>query len=126
MRDKEKMLFILAVVFKPYIAIDIMLGLGYNKKQLFYYFDKWVDKGFLDFGTSMYTGWLVYSKFTGEYKRIFDNIIYYTYTLPKRALQHQEAKKQILVDLDEAEFYNKNVDAFKHFLINNFLGDIFK
>lgn len=125
MKDKEKILYILAIIFRPYIAYDIMVSLGYPAEQLLYYMGKWSDKGFYEWGTSVTGGWFIFSKLNGEYKRIFDQIKYNAYDLPKREIELKEAKKRILTDIEEADF-SKDVNDFKKFIIKAYMGGLFR
>lgn len=79
MKEKEKLFFILSIIVKPHIAYCIMLALGYDVKLLNYYLEKWESKGFYDFESLSYSGWIIFSKLTGEYDRIFAIIKYWCY-----------------------------------------------
>ena len=124
MKDLEITFFILSILTKPYIAFSILVDLGYNKKQLNYYICKWVDKGFLNYGTSAYSGWFEYSAFNGKYKEIFKILRYYIYDLPQTELKAGKAKEQIITDLYEVEFYNNEVRPFKEELIKMIIGGL--
>jgi hypothetical protein len=121
MKNREKLFFVLSIIFKPYIAFDIMEQLGYNTKQLCYYLNKWSDKGFYEYGVSCYSGWIVFSNLTGEYNKIFTTIKYFCYDRPLRNDELDKAVEQIKTDIIEAEFNNKIVTPFKAFIIEKYM-----
>ena len=115
MKDREKLFFVLSIIFKPHIAFCIMCGLGYNIKQLHYYLFKWEDKGFYDYEELIYSGWIIFSKLTGEYDRIFRMIKYWSYD---RTLKNSN---QILTDPEEVNFNDKILIPYKKYIIEKYM-----
>lgn len=121
MKNREKLFFVLSIIFKPYIAFDIMEALGYNDKQLSYYLSKWYTKGFYEYGVSLYSGWILFSNLTGEYNKIFTNIKYFCYDRPLKNDEVDKAIEQIKTDIIEAEFNNDILTPLKKFIIERYM-----
>ena len=49
--------------------------LGFSAKRLWYYLDKWVGRGFYDYGIKVDLGWFEPDKLTGEYKVMYESIV---------------------------------------------------
>jgi hypothetical protein len=64
--------------FEPiptYLVIDMFVKVfGYNEKQLYYYVDKWVDKGIVDYGTSIRNVWFEFENLSGAYLDMYNKI----------------------------------------------------
>ena len=43
-----------------------------NYKRCWYLLEKWTDKGFYEYGTTLDLGWFVPSEFKGEYLEIYN------------------------------------------------------
>jgi hypothetical protein len=52
--------------------ITIFEKLGFSGKQLIYYLEKWVDRGFYSYGVNICLGFFVFDKLRGEYKVIYN------------------------------------------------------
>lgn len=53
---------------------NIFERLGFSYKQLMYYVQKWSDRGFYDYGTTLDLGWFCFDKLNGEYLVIYNSI----------------------------------------------------
>ena len=47
--------------------VDAFSAMGFSEKQLYAYANKWSDKGFYNYGTSLRFGWFEDEHLTGEY-----------------------------------------------------------
>ena len=52
--------------------VRVFVLFGFNEKQLWYYVEKWSDKGFYEYGVSPRFGWFLLDKLTGEYKVLYE------------------------------------------------------
>lgn len=80
------------VEFSIRTIANIFSRLGFSYKQLCYYLEKWSEKGFYDYGTSLDLGWLDIDKLTGEYKNIYEEYI----QKPKENWKQEEFAEYIL------------------------------
>lgn len=53
--------------------VALFVAFGFSEKQLYYYVEKWANKGFYTYGVSIRVGWFEIEKLTGEYKVLYEN-----------------------------------------------------
>lgn len=51
--------------------VSLFVSLGFSKKQLIYYIEKWSVKGFYNYGVNILFGWFEFEKLTGEYETVY-------------------------------------------------------
>ena len=71
---------------------NIFSRFGFSYKQLCYYLEKWDEKGFYDYGTSLDLGWIEINKLSGEYKKVYEEHI----QKPKEKWKQEELAEYIL------------------------------
>lgn len=77
---------------------NIFERLGFSYKQLMYYVHKWSDMGFYDYGVTLDLGWFDFSKLTGDYKKIYEDMtvtVWHDGELAKYILEETYRNKRI-------------------------------
>lgn len=78
MKPLERIFFIACInaITPPALCmrdiVELFVGFGFPSKQLYYYVEKWTDKGFYDYGVNIGFGWFEIDKLSGEYKVLYE------------------------------------------------------
>lgn len=54
---------------------NVFCALGFPPKRILYYFRKWCEIGFYEYGVAIDLGWFRPEEFTGEYKVMYEKIL---------------------------------------------------
>ena len=86
MKPQEKALFKTCIwlsagrSFEPIpmcLVIDMLVNVfGYNEKQLYYYANKWDDKGIINYGTSIRFVWFEFENLSGAYLDMYNEMFH--------------------------------------------------
>lgn len=86
MKPQEKALFNYCIYLsrgRSFVPIPMYLVInmfdkvfGCNKKQLYYYVNKWGDKGIINYGTSIRNVWFEFENLSGAYLDMYNEMFH--------------------------------------------------